>query len=454
MRAIRLFLAVITLLALLRVPAQAHFLFVRILPPAEGGRAAEVYFSELAEAGDPRFIDKVAHTQLWLQSTPGKFEPLKVQKASDRLRAWLPYTGSLVVVGECRYGVLARPKQTPFLLRHHPKAIAGNPDELNKLRPHGKLPLELTATIEADGLHLTALCNGKPVPKAELVTVDAKLQNVKLRADAEGRVTWQPPALGSYSIYTKATTKEAGSFDGQSYEEIRDFATIAFTWPLERKDADAGAVALFEEALDARAMWREFPGFSAAITGNQDGRPFEGTITINAKGKVEFSDSDPSQEESVAPWVQDQLESIVLHRLVLPQKTGQRPRPVLRFAEERGDHPLGRLLIFDGGRFASSYRIKDKQIFVVNRHIGDENMTITVLDNDRNAEGLFLPRSYTVQYWDAASGDLRRTETVQERWQRVDRWDLPAKHTATRASAAGLSVRSFTLTKHVLLKSK
>src|SRR5437762_14075919 len=97
--------------------AKAHFLFVRILPPAEGGRAAEVYFSELAEAGDPRFVDKIAHTRLWLQKSPGEFEPLKVHKAPDRLRAWLPSTGSLVVVGECRYGVLGRAKQTPFLLR-------------------------------------------------------------------------------------------------------------------------------------------------------------------------------------------------------------------------------------------------------------------------------------------------------------------------------------------------
>src|SRR5437773_6104706 len=87
--------------------AQAHFLFIRILPPAEGGRAAEVYFSELAEAGDPRFIAKIAHTELWLQTESGNFEPLKVHQTPDRLRAWLPYTGSLVVTGKCRYGVVA-----------------------------------------------------------------------------------------------------------------------------------------------------------------------------------------------------------------------------------------------------------------------------------------------------------------------------------------------------------
>jgi hypothetical protein len=454
MRVIRLFIVAAMLTALLSIPAEAHFLFIRILPPAEGGRAAEVYFSELAEAGDSRFIDKIAHTQLWLQSTPGKFDPLKVLKASDRLRTWLPYTGSLVVVGECRYGVLARPNQTPFLLRHFPKAIAGNPDELNKMQPHGKLPLELVATIDGDGLHFVALRHGKPVPQAELVTVDAKLSNVKLTADGEGRATWKPPAPGAYSVYTSLKTKEAGKADDKPYEEIRDFATISFIWPLERKDADPGAVALFEEALEARAMWKDFPGFRAAIAGNLDGRPFEGTITIDVKGKVEFSDSDASAEESVAPWVQDQLESIVLHRLAAPVKSEPRLKPVLRFGDTRDDHPLGRLLIFDGGRFASSYRVKDKQIFVVNRHVGKENMTITVLDNDRNPEGLFLPRSYTVQYWDAATGDLKRTDTVQERWQRIGKWDLPARHTSTQATATGLSVRSFTLTKHELLKGK
>src|SRR5262249_7736014 len=153
---------------------------------------------------------------------------------------------SLVVVGECRYGVLARPKQTPFLLRHFPKAIDGNPDELNKAHPHGKLPLEIVATIDGEGLHLVALRDGKPVPKAEFVTVDAELKKEKRAADAEGRAAWKPPAPGNYAVYVRATTKETGEVDGKKYEEIRDFATLALAWPLERKDAAPAAVTLFE----------------------------------------------------------------------------------------------------------------------------------------------------------------------------------------------------------------
>jgi hypothetical protein len=291
----RILLLVIGIGGLLASPAHAHFLFIRILPPAEAGRAAEVYFSELVQAGDPRFIDKIARTELWLQQTPGRFVPLHVHKASDRLRAWLPEEGTSLVVGRCVYGVLARPKQTPFLLRHFPKAVAGSPAELNKMQAYDKLPLEIVAAFEDDGVRLTALKDGKPVPHAEFVTVDANLMNVELTADEQGRARWRPPAAGLYSVYTRDTRKESGDANGKKYEEIRDFATIAFTWPLERKDADPDAVALFEEAIATRAQWRDFPGFTARITGDLDGRRFGGTVTIDPKGDVSFSEDDPSR---------------------------------------------------------------------------------------------------------------------------------------------------------------
>jgi hypothetical protein len=134
-----------------------------------------------------------------------------------------------------------------------------------------------------------------------------------------------------------------------------------------------------------------------------------------------------------------------MHRLA-DDSGGARLRPVLRFADDQDDHPLGRLLTVEGGRFASSYRVKDHQITVVNRHIGRRNMTITVLENERNREGRYLPRSYLVHYWDASTGDLDRVEAVQDRWKRLDAWDLPAEHTVTTSSDAGLSVRSITLT--------
>jgi hypothetical protein len=452
---------------------RAHFLFVRIGPPAEAGRMAEVYFSEQAEAGDPRFILKIAHTRLWLQAAPGEFRPLKVHKAADRLRAPVPVSGSIAVVGVCEYGVLARPGKTPFLLRHFPKAMAGTPEELNRLRPSDKVPLEIVAKIEGDRVQFTVLREGKPAPRAEVHTIDANLKGEKLTTDADGRVSWKPPRPGAYSVYTGIWTKATGTFRDKKYEEIRDFATLAFRWPLAPSGPDPAAVALFEQALAARAHWQGMPGFTARIQGKVDGRPFTGTVTVSSKGEVDLDIDD----DAIHSWVEDHLNSVVLHRTggargqrkakpVLriypgkPQPGAEPPRgeeeakPVLRFADGETDHPLGRLVVFEGGRFASSYRIKDGQIRVVNREMGGRHMTITVLDTERNAEGRFLPHSYTVQYWDAATGALQRAETVRQSWQRVGGWDLPGSYTVTAASDTGLAVRSFTLSGHKLLKAK
>src|SRR5262249_119777 len=148
-----------------------------------------------------------------------------------------------------------------------PKAIVGQPAELNRLTPHGKVPLEIVPSIHGEELRLVALVDGKPLPKAEFVTVDAQLSNTKVTADENGQAEWKPYP-GAFSIYVRNTRKESGEVGGQKYVEIREFATLAFTWPLERKDADPKAVALFEEAIAARAQWRDFPGFEAKVTGS------------------------------------------------------------------------------------------------------------------------------------------------------------------------------------------
>lgn len=443
------FLGMSLMLSLWASEARGHFLFVRITPPAEGGRAAEVYFSELAEAGDPTFIDKIAHTKLWRQTKPGEFVPLIITKGTDRLRASLSGSASAMVVGTCDYGVLTR--KVSFLLRYFPKAMAGDPKELNAMRPHESLALEMLAIVDGEGLRFSALKEGKPVADAEFHIVPRDLKSFTVKAGPDGSITWKPPSPGEYSVYIKDVIAKPGTWKGKKYDEIRDFATLAFCWPLQPPGPDSAAVAMFQEALAARARWQDFPGFSAKIAGQVDGRTFSGSVTIAADGEA----TPRIKDETCREWVQEQLDSIVLHRGARgnSRATGK-DQPFLYFGDQEVDHPLGRLLIFQGGRFASSYRVKDKQIMVVNRNMGKENMTITVLDNDRNALGQFMPRSYTVQYWDAAGGQLKRAETVYDRWARVGSLDLPASHTVTLASSAGLSVRHFSLSGHQLRKTK
>jgi hypothetical protein len=195
---------------------------------------AEIYFNETATAGDPKLIDKIAHTRVWLQDGAGHFRELKADKAADRLRVLVPATGSVAVVGECDYGVLSRDNQAPFLLRYYPKAVVPTPEELKHASAVGKTPVEIVATVAGDTMQFSVLHNGKPIPETELVIGDLKEGSEKLKTDVDGKLTWKAKTPGRYSVYTKVSTKTPGEKNGKKYEEIREYATLTFTWPIER----------------------------------------------------------------------------------------------------------------------------------------------------------------------------------------------------------------------------
>jgi hypothetical protein len=296
-----------------------------------------------------------------------------------------------------------------------------------------------------------ALRNGKTIPNAIFTAVDSSLSEQTIKAGPDGTATWSPPAPGRYSVYTRETLKQPGTLGDKKYDEVREFATLAFTWPLERHEADPEAVALFTDAIAHRAEWRDFPGFSAELDGHLDGRPFTGKVTVQKDGSVELETDDPAAKT----WLQDQLDSLVMHRLAQPASdTAGAHTPRLHFADLADNHPLGRLMAIEGDAMGSSYRVKDQQITVVNRRMGKQNMTITVLDSDKNPEGRFLPHSYVVNYWDAATGKLNRVETFQERSTRKGSWDLPVMRSILTASESGLSVKVVAFSKHALLGAK
>jgi hypothetical protein len=444
----------LAILVLCAVPfaarAEGHFLFTRICPPAEGGRAAEVYFSEYATAGDPRYIDKVAAAEFTIQTAPGKSRELPMRRLSDRLRAHVPASGAMQVAGTLDYGALDRPGAPTFLLRHYSKAVSGSADDVNAFTPTGT-PIELVATFQPDQVMLTALLNGQPLPNVQIDTVDADLAGEQLKTDDAGKATFKPSGPGIYCVYVGHTLPTPGEHRGKPYKEIRQFATLTFSWPLTTQGSDAEAVALFEEAIAQRATWTDFPGFTAEIAGDVEGRPFSGTVTVAADGACEV---DLGEEAALVDWVDEQLESITMHRAASQNSAASGSKPIVRFADGQADHPLGRLLAFDGGHFATSYRVKDKRLTTVNRLLDGQDMTITVLDNEKNAEGRYLPHTYVVQYWSDATGEPIRTETVQDRWVRVAAWDLPSQHTVTSASADGFSVRSLRLSKHRASEAK
>ena len=200
--------------------------------------------------------------------------------------------------------------------------------------------------------------------------------------------------------------------------------------------ADAAAVKLLADARAARAVWKDFPGFTADLEVNVDGKVVKGRVTVGPKGDVTLKLPDDEHER----WARRTLASMVGHRL----DDGGAPT-ACAFEDDNADHPLGRAVRLLGDEFHSSYRIRDRQVIVVNRDVKDARFTITVMENVLNKEGKFLPACFVVNTWDAKTDALTTSETHHQTWTRVGAFDLPESLTVATATAGKQEARSLKL---------
>ncbi len=206
--------------------------------------------------------------------------------------------------------------------------------------------------------------------------------------------------------------------------------------------ADPAATSLLADARAARALYQNFPGFSADIEVNLDGRASRGHVEISDKGKAALT----LDNAEAAKWAKNTLESIIAHRL----SSGPDEETPCAFADTDEHHPLGRAIRVLNDEFHSSYRIRDRQVIVVNRHVPGARFTITVLKNIVTKENKFLPASYVVNTWDAKTDALRSSEAHHQTWQRIGSYDLPKETLSVKAAANKQESRSLQLS-HIRL---
>jgi hypothetical protein len=219
---------------------------------------------------------------------------------------------------------------------------------------------------------------------------------------------------------------------------ILGLTAVALT-AADKPAADAEATRLLAEARAARASWSHFPGFTADVEVNSDGKASRGTVVVTAEGKVKFE----GLERGAETWAKHNLASTVSHRLDdnTPHDTP------CAFADDVEQHPMGRAIRVLNDELHSGYRIRDKQITEVNRTMKDRRFTISVLENRPNAEGKFLSAAFVVNYWNLETGELLRTETNHQTWTRVGKFDLPVTSLVLTAA------RTLKLSNHKLLEA-
>ena len=189
---------------------------------------------------------------------------------------------------------------------------------------------------------------------------------------------------------------------------------------------DAAAEKLLADARAARAVWKDFPGFTADLEINVNGEVSKVGVSVDPKGEVTLKGPNNEPER----WARRTLASIVGHRL----DDGGAPTACV-FEDDNADHPLGRAVRLLGDEFHSSYRIRDRQVIVVNRDAPKSRFTITVMENVVNKEGKFLPACFVVNTWDAETTLLTTSEAHRQTWTRVGAFDLPEGLTVVTAAA-------------------
>jgi uncharacterized GH25 family protein len=451
-------LGIVFLLLAAAAPARAHFVWLLPTEPGAKEPGVRLVFSDTLKPDRPELLKKVAHTKLFARDQDGTEVPVKAVEGADALDVALPAGKFYSVAGVCRYGVSTHGGSEPFLLNYYPKAFVGlatKPRAKAIVEPCDVLPLEIMPEVYAEVPALRVLWRGKPLAGAEVVLlVPGEDKPVEGMTGADGTFPLkEPKKAGLYGARARHVEKKAGELDGKKYTEVRHYATLVVRAPAPRAAAgaatsdkpaaDAAATKLLADARAARATWENFPGFSADVEVNLDGQVTRGQVEVSAKGEVTLK----LEKGAAAEWARPTLRSIVGHRL---DSSADLDTPCA-FADDNAHHPLGRAIRVLNDEFHSSYRIRDRQVIVVNRSLRDTRFTITVMENRLNAEKKFLPVSYVVNTWATEGGALRSSASHHQTWQRVGAFDLPRTASVVTASAGKLEARGLKLSNFRLL---
>ncbi|HTU26435.1 MAG TPA: DUF3386 family protein [Pirellulales bacterium] len=432
-------------------PATAHFLWVDVVT-ADGTQTARVMFNEGAEPGGAHLLKKIAQTRAWARLADGSRVELKLAApAKDdqpaALTAPLP-AGTAAVEAECDYGVYTRVPGGVRLQYFAKCGLPGAPDRQGSQRPK----MEIVPSRSEGKLAVAVQFDGKPDPTAELTAIDAEGEGSEIKLDADARATIPSAKPGRVALRAKHVqpTGEAGEVAGQKYVQTWYYATLVLAElapnrPAENAGEETAAGAL-ARARAERAIWHNFPGFTADLTASGEEGELQAKATIDSAGTVTLS----GERSSLHDWAEQQLESLVQHRM----PDGEVAEGKVTFIDEASPHPLGRMIDLGDEERQSRYRLKDDVIRQVDRRMGPERFTISVLAIERNREEKYLPRAFTMSFWDEKSGELKRTLAFWNTWQRVGDFDLPEQIVEVSADDRGSKTRALTLSDQRLLTGR
>jgi hypothetical protein len=258
------------------------------------------------------------------------------------------------------------------------------------------------------------------------------------------------------------TIKGDGEHNGKKYDSVKHYATLTIpaaggkvaaaektaVKPVSTKkettsaaNAKISAPQLLADARANRVVWEKFPGFTAKAVISDNGTAHEAKVTIDSKANVSIEMADGPAKN----WLTRYMNSMVQHRL--PDSNEHED---VAYDEDQKAHPLGTKIKLNDD-LGSYYRIRDNVVYEVNRSMGKNHFTISVMDIAKNSQGKYLPSIFTFSVWNP-EGKLVSTMTEHDRWIEFGGFDLPQKVTQVSVDKDKPITRTVEFTDHKLSK--
>jgi hypothetical protein len=205
----------------------------------------------------------------------------------------------------------------------------------------------------------------------------------------------------------------------------------------ETQKADPAAWNLLKSAREtSQTLPANFAGVTVEVVVNDNGKISKGVINYEAGKSVEMNVEGLSEE--ARGWLNDQTMSIIAHRRGGDFSKGDGRHPIT-FAED-DNSPAGRRIAIND-QMKSHYRVRDNKVVEVDRTMGADHFIITVLETVKTPGDKNLPRHFTVTYFDAGSGAVKRTETFTDEYKLIDGVCFPTSRRMYRAENGKIVAR-------------
>jgi Protein of unknown function (DUF3386) len=206
----------------------------------------------------------------------------------------------------------------------------------------------------------------------------------------------------------------------------------------ETRKADPVARNLLKQTRETRYYFPpQFVGFTSDVVINDNGKIARAVINYDVGGGADLQFKGGEVDET-SPWTLEAVLNIIRHRRSSDFESRDGRYPIC-FAED-DKVPAGRRVAVDDA-MKSSYRIFDGRVTEVDRTLGDERFIISVLEEVPAGQGRYLPRHFTVSYFNAKTGELKHTDTYTDEYHQVDGLWFPASERIVRAESGKVITR-------------